>query len=130
MGLTTLQILAGIFHPHPQKGEKPENFSEVVVRNLYGVISGSSQAILGSIAQADRCCYFCAGSVTNAKGSQTVTKDYLVPIWFWIFLLFNCLLVLKIFAFRKWSKASLSSTTVNKNEDFDPNLAKNIGNLL
>jgi len=123
--LATLQVLAGIFRPHPEHGEKPKAVSEVVVRNLNGVISGSIRAIweashkLIGFATLALALWQMQSGLKLWKEDYG-TKDYLVPYWIWIILLFNCLLILKIFAFRKWSKAPLRSN-VDKNEEFDPN---------
>jgi len=111
MGFATIQVLAGIFRPHPEKGEKPKTVKEVVVRNLNGVKIGSIRAIweashkLIGFATLALALWQMQSGIKLLK-EKYGTKNYLVPYWIWIIVLFTCLLILKIFAFRKWSKIS------------------------
>jgi|NOAtaT_6_FD_contig_121_436092_length_1436_multi_5_in_0_out_0_1 hypothetical protein len=109
MSLTIVQVVGGFVRPHVVEGEKPKSITEVAAQNLSGIKNGSIRAIweashkflgVGTLALA----IWQMQSGLKLWKENYGTKDYLVPYWIWILILLFCMLVLKIFAFRKWSK--------------------------
>lgn len=110
MGLATVQALAGAFRPHPEKKEEPVKVSHVVTHTLKSAVGGSVRAVwevshkiigAGTLALA----LWQMQSGLKLMTSEYGAKSYLKPYWIWIVCLLIAVLILKIFAARRWLKS-------------------------
>jgi hypothetical protein len=123
MGLTIVQVVGGFARPHFVEGEKPKSITEAVAQNLNAIKNGSIRSIwevshkflgVGTLSLA----LWQMQSGIKLWKENYGTKGYLVPYWIWILILLCGMLVLKMFAFWKWSmNLSKDSGVVNHVDD-------------
>jgi len=117
MGLVTVQVLVGIFRPHvetattntTEKMEKSDSLWDSISRSWNAVRDGSIRAIW-------EVCHRLLGfsilglAIWQMQSGLKLWKEhyerenYLTIYWSWIGLLFISMFLLKVWAFRRWSK--------------------------
>jgi hypothetical protein len=112
MGLVTLQCMVGLFRPHIETlhdVQKSATVWKFVSRNWNSCQSGSKRTIWEICHKAFG--YGILGlaiwqmqSGIKLWNEYYGTRNFLTTFWLWIYFLFVLGLVLKVWAFRRWSK--------------------------
>jgi len=109
MGLSTFNVLAGIFRPNANKDLRAKSVSEHLRNSLHGVKGCEIRPIwevlhkligFGTMGLA----LWQMQSGLKLLKDEFGTKDYLIAYWFWILCFFIAVLFLKLFSFRRWTK--------------------------
>jgi hypothetical protein len=123
MGLVTLQVMVGIFRPHVEtthEGQKTSTVWKFVIRKWDSFRSGSKRAIWEVCHKLFGYGILGLAIWQMQSGIKLWREKYgpqnlLTPFWLWIYFLLVFALVLKVWAFRRWSKGTTATVDEGHN---------------